>query len=194
MGQNDDKNSLSHRIPPGQRLTRKWPVLHVGHPPEFDPQTWTFDTRGCVENPLSLSWDDFNALPKVDIKADMHCVTTWSQLDMTWTGVHIRELLAMTQPTAAARFVIAHCDGGYTTNIPIETLDDDDVLLATAESGKALSLDHGFPMRLVVPKRYAWKSAKWLRALEFSETDQPGFWEVRGYHNEADPFKEERFG
>ena len=182
------------RVPPGQRLTRKWPVLHVGHPPEFDPATWSLRTFGEVETPLELSWDDFGKLPMQALGADMHCVTTWSKLDMTWRGVHIREILALTRPTAAATYVIAHCDGGYTTNVPMEVLDDDDVLLAVGCDGEPLSVDHGFPMRLVIPKRYAWKSAKWLRGLEFSPVDKPGFWEVRGYHNEADPFKEERFG
>ena len=182
------------RVPPGQRLTRKWPVLHVGQPPEFDQATWSLRTFGEVSQPLELSWDAFNALPMGELTADMHCVTTWSKLDMVWRGVHIRELLEMTAPTAKAAHIIAHCDGGYTTNVPMAVLDDDDVILAVACDGQALSLDHGFPLRLVVPKRYAWKSAKWLRALEFSVDDKPGFWEVRGYHNDADPFKEERFG
>ncbi len=188
------KDDKSRRVPPGQRLTRKWPVLHVGHPPEFDAAAWRFCTSGAVGSPLDLSWEDFNALPMSEVKADMHCVTTWSQLDMTWRGVHARDILALTRPTSEARFVIAHCEGGYTTNVPMSVFDDEDVLLAIACNGQPLSADHGAPMRLVVPKRYAWKSAKWLIRLEFSSEDAPGFWEVRGYHNEADPWTEERFG
>lgn len=189
MSDNND-----NRVPPGQRLTRKWPVLHVGHPPSFDPQAWDFKTFGLVETPMTWSWEAFNELPMCEVVADMHCVTTWSKLDMRWRGVPISAILEATAPTAQASHVIAHCDGGYTTNMPFEVLNDDDVMLAVACNGETLSEDHGFPMRLVVPKRYAWKSAKWLRGLEFSAQDKPGFWEVRGYHNQADPWKEERFG
>ncbi len=188
-----DENQ-NERVPPGQRLTRKWPVLHVGHPPTFDAARWSFEVFGSVEAPQKWDWNAFNALPMTKMTVDMHCVTTWSKLDMTWRGVPIREILKLVRPTSDARHIIAHCDGGYTTNVSMEVLDDDDVMLAVACDGEPLSVDHGFPMRLVVPKRYAWKSAKWLRKLEFSPQDKPGFWEVRGYHNEADPWKEERFG
>lgn len=186
--------ALADRIPPGQHLTRKWPVLHVGQIPSFDAATWRFETRGLVGTPLSLDWEAFGDLPQVDLKTDFHCVTTWSKLDMVWRGVPIREVLARTAPSAQVRHVIIHSHGGYTTNLPLEVLADDDVLLATGCDGEALSPEHGYPLRLVVPKRYAWKSAKWLHALEFTVNDQPGFWELRGYHNNAEPWAEERFG
>ncbi len=188
------QGDVSHRIPPGQHLTKKWPVLHVGRPPSFHPQTWSFGTMGLVEQPLELSWEAFGELPFEEDTSDFHCVTTWSKLDMTWYGVKAQEIIARTRPHANVRYVIAHCDGGYTTNMPYEAFNDSDVMLATACNGETLTLDHGFPMRLVVPKRYAWKSAKWLRALEFSEVDKPGFWEVRGYHNNGEFWSEERYG
>ena len=185
---------LDGRIPPGQHLTRKWPVLHVGQIPSFDAATWRFETSGLVDQPLALDWKGLCELPQVEIQTDFHCVTTWSKLDMVWRGISIREVLARTQPRADARYVIIHSHGGYTTNLPLDVLADDDVLLATGCDGAALTPDHGYPLRLVVPKRYAWKSAKWLCGLEFSATDRPGFWELRGYHNNAEPFAEERFG
>ena len=184
---------LEGRIPPGQHLTRKWPVLHVGQIPAFDRATWRFQTSGLVEQPLDLDWKSFGELPQVDLQTDFHCVTTWSKLDMVWRGVPIRELLARTRPKGA-RHVIIHSHGGYTTNLPFDVLDDEDVMLATGCDGEDLTPEHGYPLRLVVPKRYAWKSAKWLSGLEFSATDKPGFWELRGYHNNAEPFAEERFG
>lgn len=189
-----EKSEVSDRIPAGQHLTKKWPVLHVGSVPNVTPATWSFETSGLVENPLRFSWDEFSDLPMVEITTDFHCVTTWSKLDMTWRGVPIAEILRRTGVRPEAHFVMAHAEGGYTTNIPLEVLNDDDVLLAVACDGEPLTPEHGAPMRLVVPKRYAWKSAKWLRGMEFMEDDQPGFWEMRGYHNNADPWKEERFG
>jgi len=191
---NDDSAARHDRIPAGQHLTRRWPVLHVGSPPAFDPATWSFEISGLVEQPLQLTWEAFNALPMIDQTSDMHCVTTWSRLDMTWRGVPMATLLEQTRPRAGAAFVIAHCDGGYTTNIALDVLREPDVLLAIGADGETLSDEHGFPMRLVIPSRYAWKSAKWLRRLEFVDEDRPGFWEVRGYHNNADPWTEERFG
>ena len=187
--------NLSERVPPGQTLTKngKWPVLHTGLVPEYDLQTWDFKTLGLVEQPLVLSWAEFQTLPRVKIRADMHCVTTWTCLDLNWEGVSFRTLVERTRPKPEVRHVMAWGDYDYSTNVPLDVLMDADVLLATHQGGEALSPDHGFPLRLVVPKRFAWKSAKWLRALEFMDRDRRGFWEARGYHNRAEPFAEERF-
>ena len=183
------------RVPPGQVLTKngKWPVLHCGLVPGYDLGTWDFKTFGLVEQPLTLSWAQFQELPRVKIQADMHCVTTWSRLDMKWEGVSFRTIVERTRPKPEVRHVMAHGDESYTTNIPLEVLLDADVLLATHEAGEPLSPDHGFPLRLVVPKRFAWKSAKWLRGLEFMDKDRRGLWEKNGYHNNAEPFAEERY-
>jgi DMSO/TMAO reductase YedYZ molybdopterin-dependent catalytic subunit len=186
---------MMERVPPGQTLTKnsKWPVLHCGLVPDYDLSTWDFKTWGLVEQPLTLSWGEFQKLPRVKIQADMHCVTTWTCLDLQWEGVSFRTIAERTRPKPEARHVMAYGDESYTTNIPLEVLLDADVLLATHESGKPLSKDHGFPLRLVVPKRFAWKSAKWLRSLEFMDKDRRGLWEKNGYHNNAEPFAEERY-
>ncbi len=181
------------RLPPGQVLTERWPVLHYGPVPPFDPKTWDFQVFGLVEQPLRLSYEEFRALPRVAVAADMHCVTTWSRFDMRWEGVAAREIVARVRPKPEARFVIVHCEQGYTTNLPLAEFADSDCLFADTESGRPLTPEHGFPLRLVVPKLYAWKSAKWVRKIEFAATDRPGFWEVRGYHNHADPWREERY-
>ncbi len=181
------------RVPPGQFVTEKWPVLTYGSTPKFDPKTWTFETFGLVEQPLRLTYEQFLALPRMEETADFHCVTQFSRLNNRWEGVSFREIARLTRPKAEAKFVVAHCDAGYTSNLPLEALIDDDVLLAYRHDGLDLSPEHGWPLRLVVPRRYAWKSAKWLRALEFLPQDRPGFWEVNGYSNNADPWKEERF-
>ncbi len=180
------------RVPPGQFVTNGWPVLHFGGVPRFVEATWSFRAWGHVENPVTLDYRAFRDLPTVERTMDIHCVTRWSKLDMTWEGVSMRHLLDMIRPTADARFVIAHCEAGFTANLPISAILDDEVLLAHRADGSDLSLDHGWPLRLVVPARYFWKSAKWLRGLEFVREDQPGFWEQNGYHNDADPWKEER--
>lgn len=184
---------VARRIPPNQRLVTTWPVLHLGGIPRFDPATWTFEVRGLVERPFTLSYAELQALGPVQLRADFHCVTGWSALDMDWTGVPARVLADRAGLLPEARFVVAHCDGDYTTNLSLEALLDDDVLVAWAEGGADLTPDHGYPLRLVVPKRYGWKSAKWLRALEFTDRNRRGFWEVRGYHVHADPFREERY-
>ncbi len=181
------------RVPPGQFVTDRFPVLTYGATPRFDRKSWTFRLFGEVERPVTLTYDQFMALPKTTVCADFHCVTQWSRLDNTWEGVHIREIMKLVTIKPEAKFAIAHCDGGYTTNLPLDILIDDDVLIAYNHDGKPLAPDHGYPLRLIVPKRYAWKSAKWLRGLEFTKDDQPGFWEVHGYHNDANPWKEERF-
>ncbi len=181
------------RLPPGQYLTRKWPVLSYESTPKFQPEKWQFKVTGLVEEPFTLSWDEFLALPRVTLTADFHCVTTWSRYDNTWEGVHIRTILERARPKPEAKFVSVHSWTGYTTNLPFADLNDDDVLIALKHDGADLEPDHGGPVRLIVPKLYAYKSAKWLDGLEFLEKDRPGFWEVRGYHNHADPWKEERY-
>lgn len=183
----------SPRLPPGQTLTAKWPVLSAERTPAFDAITYRFKIWGAVAEPLELTWDELQALPRVQLTADFHCVTTWSRYDNAWEGVAIRELLARVKPSPEARFVTAHSWTGYTTNMPFVDLDDDDTLVAFKHDGEVISADHGGPVRLIVPKLYAYKSAKWLNGLEFMEKDRPGFWEIRGYHNHADPWKEERF-
>ena len=183
---------LLKRLPPGQVTTGKWPVLTAGPNPTIDLAAWRFLVHGAVESEWEITWEQFKALPRVSITTDMHCVTRWSRLGMTWEGVSIHEVLKHARPRPEAKFVMAHSIGGYTTNLPLADLLDAEVLLADTADGQPLSIDHGGPMRLVVPKLYAWKSAKWCRALEFMERDLPGFWENYGYHNHGDPWKEER--
>ena len=184
------------RVPPEQYLTEKWPVLHYGPVPTFNPKTWDFRVWGAVQNEQRWTWDEFKALDeqlKKLVTADMHCVTTWSRLDQKWEGVPFSEIVARSKPADEAKFVIAHSEHGFTANIPIEYCLSDDCLIALRANGEPLSAEHGQPARLVVPKLYAWKSAKWLRGIEFSATDKPGFWERNGYHNTGDPWKEQRY-
>ena len=181
------------RLPPGQTLTDKFPVLSYGPAPSFDAAKWDFRVVGLVEKPLHFTYEQFRALPQTRQVSDFHCVTTWSRFDNRWEGVKVLDLIKLVTLAPEARFVIIHCDGGYTTNLPLEEFLDDDVILAHRHDGRDLELDHGWPLRLVVPKLYAWKSAKWVRAIEFSDIDRRGFWEVRGYHNHADPWREERY-
>jgi len=186
-------DELGNRVPPGQYLTDKFPVLSYGPAPRFNPEKWDFRVVGMVEPPLHFSYQEFRALPQTKQVSDFHCVTTWSRLDNVWEGVSIKALMARVKLDPAATHVVIHCDGGYTTNLPLREFIDDDVLLAHRHDGRDLEPDHGWPLRLVVPKLYAWKSAKWVRAIEFTDQDRRGFWEVRGYHNHADPWKEERY-
>lgn len=181
------------RIPPGQKQVHDFPVLDLGLEPEVSQSSWNLRLFGLVEQEREFNWTTFNALPQVGITTDFHCVTRWSQLDMDWKGVLARDLLRFVRPKDNARFVTLHGADEYTTNLPLEALLDEDVILAHSVFGRPLSPEHGGPVRLIVPKRYAWKSAKWLTGIEFHEEDRPGFWEVRGYHNEADPWQEERF-
>lgn len=182
------------RVPAGQHLTQGFPVLDLGFRPPFDPITWTLRIFGEVERELLLTWDEFQALPRVEQVSDFHCVTTWSKLDVVWGGVKLANVSAMAKPRPTATHLIAYCAEDYTTNLRLTEALGDDVLLADELDGEPLPLQHGGPVRLVVPKLYGWKSAKFLRALEFSAVDKPGFWEVRGYHNHGDPWREERFG
>jgi DMSO/TMAO reductase YedYZ molybdopterin-dependent catalytic subunit len=181
------------RVPPGQFVTPGWPVLHHGSVPSTNLATWDFRVWGLVEHPIRLTYEEFKALPRADLLTDIHCVTRWSKLGMVWEGVPMRQLLEQVKPKPEARFVIAHAEAGFTANLPIEAILDDDVLLADRADGEDLSPEHGWPLRLMVPKRYFWKSAKWLRGLEFTAEDQPGFWEQNGYNNNADPWNEERY-
>lgn len=182
------------RIPPGQYLTEDFPVLHYGSVPRIHLSTWRLRIFGLVREPLELTWEQFVAWPQTKVEADFHCVTHFSKLDNLWEGVLFREIAALVRPLPEALYVVAHGCGGFTTNLPLEELMDEDVLLARRHNGADLTPDHGWPLRLVVPKLYAWKSAKWLSGLEFLDHDQPGFWEQNGYHNHGDPWKEERYG
>jgi DMSO/TMAO reductase YedYZ molybdopterin-dependent catalytic subunit len=182
------------RLPPGQSLTVKWPVLHEGRIPAFDPATWDLQVRGLVETPFRLTWDEFRALPRRRITADFHCVTTWSKFDNEWEGVPFRVIAEKARPKPEARFVMVHGDVGYTTNVPLDDLMRDNVLLADWHAPEPLTAEHGAPLRLIVPHLYAWKSAKWLRGFEFLESDRPGYWEKVGYHMYGDPFLEQRYG
>lgn len=181
------------RVPPGQFVTPGWPVLHYGGVPRTNLATWDFKVVGLVEHPITLDYQAFKALPRTELTVDIHCVTRWSKLDMGWEGVPMAHVLELVKPKPEAKFVIAHCEAGFTANLPIEAISDDDVLLADRAGGEDLTPEHGWPLRLLVPKRYFWKSAKWLRGLEFTAEDQPGFWEQNGYNNNADPWKEERY-
>ena len=183
----------ARRTPPGQHLTAKWPVLTYGRTPRFDPARWSFRCWGLVEEEVCFTWGEFQALPRVEVHCDIHCVTRWSRLDNRFGGVSIRELMKRVRPLPEARAVLVHAEAGYTTNLTLEELVDDDVLLAVSHDGQELTLDHGGPVRLVVPKLYFWKSAKWLRGFEFLDVDAPGFWEVNGYHMRGDPWREERY-
>jgi len=193
FGQRASSPDAAARTPPGQYLTEKFPILHYGSTPKTNLATWDLRVFGLVGAPFTLTWDQFKALPRKSITVDIHCVTRWSKLDTAWEGVPIQAVLELAQLQPATTHVIAHGEQGYTTNMPLSVLDDDDVLLADTFGGEPLELEHGYPLRLLVPKRYFWKSAKWLRGLEFLDHDVAGFWERYGYHNDADPWKEERF-
>jgi DMSO/TMAO reductase YedYZ molybdopterin-dependent catalytic subunit len=183
----------AERLPPGQKLAKGWPVLHYGPVPAFEPEGWDFRVWGAVGKPRTFDYEQLRSLPSTRVLADFHCVTKFSVLDNEWEGVLFRTIAGLVEPTPEARFVMAHCEYGYEANLPLEVLMDDDVLFAWARNGEPLTPEHGFPLRLVVPKRYAWKSAKWVRGLEFIQNDRRGFWEERGYHNNADPLNEERY-
>jgi DMSO/TMAO reductase YedYZ molybdopterin-dependent catalytic subunit len=193
------------RLPPGQALTNKFPVLHYGPVPSFDPATWDFRIWGEVEEEKRWSWEEFNKLPRTSVVMDIHCVTRWSKFDTLWEGVSVRTLVeqGFFKPLPTARFVLQHAEYGFTVNLPMEVVLSENFLLATHYDGQPLTPDHGYPLRGVVgyiPQRpdlttpYFWKGAKWLRGLEFLRYDRPGFWEQAGYHNNADVWKEERFG
>lgn len=181
------------RIPPGQYKTEKFPVLDLGIQPEIDLERYRFKVWGEVENPVELTWEALQALPRVELFADFHCVTRWSRLELTWRGVHVAEILKLTRPKPSAKAVMAHCLEGYTTNLTMVDLDDDDVILADTLEGNPLPTEHGGPVRLLVPKLYGWKSAKFLSGLEFLKEDAPGYWEERGYHLRGEYMAEQRY-
>lgn len=192
------------RLPPGQSLTQKFPVLHYGPVPTFKPATWDFRVWGEVEEEASWTWEEFNQLPRTKLVMDIHCVTRWSKFDTEWEGVSLRTLVdqGLIEPRPAARFVVQHAEHGFTTNLPLDVMLAENFLLATHYNGERLTPDHGYPLRGVIgyisgrddlPAPYFWKGAKWLRGLEFVIEDRPGFWEQAGYHNQADVWKEQRF-
>jgi DMSO/TMAO reductase YedYZ molybdopterin-dependent catalytic subunit len=181
------------RLPPGQYLTEKWPVLHAGSVPHTDLATWDFRVWGQVEEPITLTWEQFVELPATEVTMDIHCVTRWSRFDTSFRGVHWRELAALCRPQPSARFALAHAEQDFTANVPLEFLEDEEAVLAYEADGEPLMPDHGWPLRLVIPRKYFWKSAKWLRGIELLAADRPGFWERYGYHNDADYWKEERY-
>ena len=183
----------TERLPPGQHLVKNWPVLDLGQQPQVSQASWRLEVRGLVETPLTLTWSAFQALEQSTRLSDIHCVTTWSRYDNQFEGLATRDLLMACQPRDEARFVVLHSHDGYTTNLSIEDFAAEDALLAHSWSGQPLDQEHGGPVRLVVPHLYFWKSAKWLQRIEFLDHDAPGYWEVRGYHNRGDPWKEQRY-
>jgi DMSO/TMAO reductase YedYZ molybdopterin-dependent catalytic subunit len=189
----EQKMKAEGRLPPGQSLTLKWPVLHYGSVPRFDPERWDFRVYGMVEAPVRWSWAEFNKLPKVKRHSDFHCVTRWSRFDNDWEGVSFREVLAHVKLKSGVSHVLVHAEQGYTANVPLADLVRGEVLFATHHDGEPLSADHGYPLRLIVPHLYAWKSVKWVRGIEFLGHDEAGFWERNGYHMYGDPFEEQRF-
>ncbi len=193
-----------NRLPPGQSLTNKFPVLHYGPTPQTDLKTWDFRVFGLVEEEKVWNWEEFNKLPRTKITMDLHCVTRWSKFDTTWEGVSVKTLIdeGFIKPKPEAQFVVQHCEYGYTTNTPLELILQDNFLLATHYEGQPIPLEHGYPLRGLIgtfadrseaKSAYLWKGGKWLRGLEFRSTDKLGFWENAGYHNEANPWKEQRF-
>ena len=182
------------RLPPGQIVTRKWPVLHYGNVPRVDLATWRFEVRGAVERPLTLTWDELLALPRHETPCDIHCVTRWSRYDNVFEGIPVQEILTRAGVTSQAAYVLVHAEQAFTTNLPLADLDRPDNLLALSHNGEPLTPEHGGPVRLLVPHLYLWKSAKWVTGFQLLEEDYPGFWEQNGYHMRGDPWGEERFG
>lgn len=181
------------RLPPGQVLTERFPILHEGEVPEYDLTSWTLRLGGALNQACQLSYDDLLRLPQTEVRCDIHCVTRWSKFDTTWRGVHLRDLLQAFELQPQGGFVMAHADSDYQANISLEDLLHPDSLLALEYDGKPLTPQHGWPVRLLIAGRYFWKSAKWLRRLEFTTSEAPGFWERNGFHLHADPFSEQRF-
>jgi DMSO/TMAO reductase YedYZ molybdopterin-dependent catalytic subunit len=181
------------RLPPAQSATLKWPVLHLGDVPRFDPLKWYFLIAGRVENPVRLSWKEFTSLPRREVVADMHCVTKWSRFDVRWEGVPFTEVMKIAGAKPEAKYVMILAEQGFTSNVPLADLMRPTTLFALKHNGEDLPSDHGYPLRLVVPHLYSWKSVKWVRGLEFMVQDSPGLWEQNGYHMYGDPFQEQRY-
>jgi DMSO/TMAO reductase YedYZ molybdopterin-dependent catalytic subunit len=182
------------RLPPGQRLTDKWPVLHHGYVPSIDTKTWTFKISGLVETERTLTYSEFTALPQVEVFSDIHCVTTWSRYDNVWEGISTGVIKDIVKIRPEAKYVFVLGEGGFTTNLPIDDFFQPDALFALKHDGQPLTREHGAPVRLVVPRLYFWKSAKWVTGIKFVAKDEPGFWERAGYHMHGDPWREERYG
>jgi len=199
FGENSERKQLERamreagRLPPGQSATLKWPVLHEGPVPPFDPLTWDFRITGLVEKPVRLTWNEFSHLPMKEVTADMHCVTRWSRFDVRWEGVPFTEVMKLANVNPEAKYVMVHAEHDYTSNVPLPDLIRPSTLFALKHNGEPLPPDHGYPVRLVVPHLYAWKSVKWVRGIELMEHDAPGFWEENGYSMYGDPFREQRF-
>lgn len=185
--------AVATRVPPGQQLTDKWPVLHYGSVPRVDLAGWSFRIGGLVEEPVVLTWDQFLALPRAQRRNDIHCVTRWSKLDNSWDGIAVQDVLALVRRKPDATHVMVHAEQGFTANLALSDLDRPENLFALAHNGEPLAPEHGWPLRLVVPHLYFWKSVKWVRGLEFLDHDEPGFWEQNGYHMRGDPWTEERY-
>jgi DMSO/TMAO reductase YedYZ molybdopterin-dependent catalytic subunit len=190
---NERERAVADRLPPGQYLTEKWPVLHYGSVPRVDLATWTFSMNGLVNAPVQLSHEEFMKLPRRTVKADVHCVTRWSMLDSTWEGVPVSEVMKLVELKPEATHVMAHAEQGFTANLSLDDFLRDENMLVDTRNSAPISADHGWPLRLFVPHLYFWKSAKWLRGLEFIQGDRPGFWEQYGYHMRGDPWAEERY-
>ena len=199
FGENTERKQLERqmrdagRLPPGQSLTLKWPVLHSGTVPRFDPAKWDFEITGLVWKPLRLTWEEFNNLQRTQETADFHCVTRWSRFNNHWEGVSAAELIGRAQPKPEAKFAMVHAEQGFTANLPLADLLRSTSIFALRHDGEPLTPDHGYPLRLIVPHLYGWKSVKWVRGVELLAHDEPGFWEQNGYHIYGDPFKEQRF-
>ena len=189
----EKKARAEGRLPPGQSLTVKWPVLHYGNIPRFDPARWDFQINGLVEEPLRLKWQEFRALPQVEVTSDFHCVTRWSRLDNRWKGVRFIDVLERVKLKPGAAFAVVMAEEDYTANVPLADLQRPEVLFAFDHDGEPLSAEHGGPLRLIVPHLYAWKSVKWVRGFTLLDHDQLGFWERNGYHEYGDPWKEQRY-
>ena len=192
-GRSATEDALGERLPPGQYATEKWPVLHYGAVPKFDQASWDFRISGLVEEPVRLTLDEFMALPRKTVTRDVHCVTRWSMFDSEWEGVPFLEVVKLVKVQPEAQVVIVHAENNYTTNLPLPDVMRDDVLFVYRRNGEDIAREHGWPLRLFVPHLYFWKSAKWVRGLEFVAQDRPGFWEGYGYHMRGDPWNEERY-
>ena len=191
---NEREKAVADRLPPGQYLTEKWPVLHYGGVPRVDLATWDFTIDGLIEQPVRLSRDQLLALPRREVKSDVHCVTRWSLLDSTWAGVPISEVMKLVQLKPEATHVMVRAEQGFTANLSLDDFLRDENMLVDTRNGEPIPPEHGWPLRLFVPHLYFWKSAKWVRGLEFMHGDRPGFWEQYGYHMRGDPWQEERYG
>jgi DMSO/TMAO reductase YedYZ molybdopterin-dependent catalytic subunit len=191
---NEREQAVADRLPPGQYLTEKWPVLHYGGVPKVDLAKWDFKVEGLVEQPLRLTYEQFKELPRQTVKQDVHCVTRWSMLDSTWTGVPVAELMKQIQLKPEATHVMVKAERGFTANLSLDDFLRPENMFVDTRNDQPISAEHGWPLRMFVPHLYFWKSAKWVRGLEFMASDRPGFWEQYGYHMRGDPWQEERYG